>query len=255
VEKSEVPLDAQLAGAVLPTVVSDAEVSVRLCGRGRMSAAEATVVGAAVEVAVAELRARRASAPAVLVAVADALDVKVRVEKAVRPGLTMRAVAEEAGVTAGQVSCVFQLAADRVTVATLHALARWAGLRLDVAADVSELDRRVEAVCRAVHDAIRAWQVETGVAMPVQPWGEATDAEKRSTRASVRAALAGAGPEAQHAQWMAQRLADGWVRGPVRDPKKKTNPNLVPYDELPEVERAKDRLVVNIVSALTNGDS
>lgn len=47
-------------------------------------------------------------------------------------------------------------------------------------------------------------------------------------------------PQDNHDNWMKFRLEEGWVHGPVKDIVAMTHPDLVPYDELPEVERAKD---------------
>ncbi len=44
-----------------------------------------------------------------------------------------------------------------------------------------------------------------------------------------------------HAQWARQRLAQGWTWGPLRDDGAKTTPCLIPYESLPEVEKAYDR--------------
>ena len=44
-----------------------------------------------------------------------------------------------------------------------------------------------------------------------------------------------------HDVWAAGRIAEGWVLGPVKDPTQKTTPLLVPYQELPESEKAFDR--------------
>lgn len=44
-----------------------------------------------------------------------------------------------------------------------------------------------------------------------------------------------------HDVWAANRIAEGWVYGPQRDDRAKTTPCLVPYDQLPEVEKAYDR--------------
>lgn len=46
---------------------------------------------------------------------------------------------------------------------------------------------------------------------------------------------------AEHDRWVAERLADGWVSGPVRDPEAKTTPYLVDYDELAEEVKEYDR--------------
>ena len=44
-----------------------------------------------------------------------------------------------------------------------------------------------------------------------------------------------------HEIWAAGRLADGWRWGPVRDDEKKEHPCLVPYEDLPEIEKDYDR--------------
>ena len=44
-----------------------------------------------------------------------------------------------------------------------------------------------------------------------------------------------------HEVWAQARMAEGWTYGPVKDPEKKTTPQLVPYDELPESEKEYDR--------------
>lgn len=47
-----------------------------------------------------------------------------------------------------------------------------------------------------------------------------------------------------HDIWALQRLADGWNFGEERNETAKTNPCLVPYEELPESEKVYDRNVV-----------
>ena len=44
-----------------------------------------------------------------------------------------------------------------------------------------------------------------------------------------------------HDVWAAQRLAEGWTLGPVRDDATKKHPCLMPYDQLPESEKEYDR--------------
>lgn len=44
-----------------------------------------------------------------------------------------------------------------------------------------------------------------------------------------------------HEVWAASRLAEGWVWGENRDNEKKTTPCLVPYEQLPEIEKEYDR--------------
>ncbi len=47
-------------------------------------------------------------------------------------------------------------------------------------------------------------------------------------------------PEENHNNWMAMKKSQGWVYGPVKDLEKKTHPDLVPFDQLPQVEADKD---------------
>lgn len=44
-----------------------------------------------------------------------------------------------------------------------------------------------------------------------------------------------------HDVWAKGRIAEGYTYGPTRDDVKKTNPCLVPYDELPDSEKEYDR--------------
>lgn len=44
-----------------------------------------------------------------------------------------------------------------------------------------------------------------------------------------------------HENWAKRRCEEGWTLGPVRDDRKKTTPCLVPYSQLPEIEKSYDR--------------
>jgi hypothetical protein len=111
----------------------------------------------------------------------------------------------------------------------------------------------IEKIAPVVHEAIRQWQKANG--QPVSPpWEEATW-ERESTMEAVALALTNPTPGQQHEKWLEERTAQGWVWGAVKDTEKKTNPALVPFDELPEVEKAKDYLVIGIVQALVKAAS
>ncbi len=47
--------------------------------------------------------------------------------------------------------------------------------------------------------------------------------------------------ENAHDHWARGRIDEGWTYGPERNDTNKTNPCLVPYDELPESEKDYDR--------------
>jgi len=57
--------------------------------------------------------------------------------------------------------------------------------------------------------------------------------------------------EIVHDQWAATRMAEGWKLGPVLDAARKVHPSIVPYNELPEKEKDRDRnSVLAAVAAL-----
>lgn len=54
----------------------------------------------------------------------------------------------------------------------------------------------------------------------------------------------------EHERWVADRVADGWRIGPLRDLEAKTHPSLVPWDELDNDDRARDREAVAAIPTL-----
>ena len=44
-----------------------------------------------------------------------------------------------------------------------------------------------------------------------------------------------------HEVWAQSRIQEGWKYGETRDSAAKTTPCLVPYEDLPEIEKAYDR--------------
>jgi len=113
------------------------------------------------------------------------------------------------------------------------------------------MDREFEPIARVVHAAIRAWARANGQS-DIPDWNSAPDWMQESTFASIRFVIAnpGAGPGAQHVQWMEQRKAQGWTYAETRDDTTKRHPMLLPFDQLPEMEQKKDSLVAAIVLAL-----
>ena len=45
-----------------------------------------------------------------------------------------------------------------------------------------------------------------------------------------------------HITWMEARIKEGWKYGPKRDDIKKETPCIVPYKDLPEIEKEYDRI-------------
>ena len=83
-------------------------------------------------------------------------------------------------------------------------------------------------------------------------WADAPDWQKDSANKGVAYHLdsIGTSPQSGHNIWMADKLADGWTLGEVKDPVAKTHPSLVPFHELPKEVQAKDFLFYSIVQGL-----
>jgi RyR domain len=105
-----------------------------------------------------------------------------------------------------------------------------------------------EQIAPVVHEAIRAYQGVLGQKQ-APAWPDCTW-EKQATIDGVELAMIDPSPGASHRKWMEGRIAEGWTYGPVKDAALKTNPTLVPFDELPPEEIAKDYLVIAITQAL-----
>jgi RyR domain len=58
-------------------------------------------------------------------------------------------------------------------------------------------------------------------------------------------------PSQSHENWMAEKEAAGWVFGRVKDPEEKEHPCIVPFEELPPEQKAKDYLFRQVVHSLT----
>ncbi len=54
----------------------------------------------------------------------------------------------------------------------------------------------------------------------------------------------------EHIRWCWDKILNGWIYGKERDNKKKTHPSIVPYEDLSEQEREKDRELVRLIPAL-----
>lgn len=97
------------------------------------------------------------------------------------------------------------------------------------------------------HEANRAIQISTGDPAPSPPWEEAPEWQKESALEGVAHAAWGATPEQLHDEWRKTKYAAGWEYREIKDAERKTHPCLVPYDELPEHQKLKDRVFSAIV--------
>lgn len=109
----------------------------------------------------------------------------------------------------------------------------------------------VNDVAQICHEANRAYCQTIGDGS--QPfWEHAPDWQKDSAINGVKFHLDNpdATPENSHESWLKQKEEEGWKYGPVKNPETKEHPCFVPYNELPEAQKAKDYLFRGIIHSL-----
>lgn len=145
---------------------------------------------------------------------------------------------------------------------------------------MSDLGVALDTLARAAHERYLAEQAAAGVPMGSTPamvaWEALTDDVKRANLAQVAdiqakldavgcaAAPASSGAAEttftdtelellsvrEHGRWCAQRTAAGWTYAPTRDDDARHHPSLVPWSELSEAEKDKDRDAVRRIPLL-----
>ena len=107
-------------------------------------------------------------------------------------------------------------------------------------------------IAKACHAMNAAWAEHATPENPGEAWEDAPEWKRTAALAEVEAHLVNPNmnPAESHESWMEGKIRDGWVFGPVKDGDKKTHPLLIPYEDLPLAEQAKDALFKLTVDAL-----
>jgi hypothetical protein len=99
-----------------------------------------------------------------------------------------------------------------------------------------ELGESLKASNRAFAAGVGEKLRAAGVAVVPAPLADPTTAPRLSGEQVEELAIA------EHERWCRDLIADGWRHGPgPKDPERRLHPSLVPWDELSEEERDKDR--------------
>jgi hypothetical protein len=108
-----------------------------------------------------------------------------------------------------------------------------------------------EQIARVAHEVNRAYCAALGDLSQL-PWDAAPRWQKDSAMNGVALHLKNpaAGPDASHESWSAQKYAEGWTYGPAKRPDLKEHPCLVPFNQLPREQQAKDHIFRAVVLAL-----
>lgn len=118
----------------------------------------------------------------------------------------------------------------------------------------SQCEDDVVIFARIAHEVNRAYCESMGD-MSQPAWADAPQWQRDSTINGVRFHLANpdATPENSHESWLAQKTAEGWRYGAVKNADTKQHPCFLPYDQLPAAQRAKDYLFRGVVHAMADG--
>lgn len=115
------------------------------------------------------------------------------------------------------------------------------------------LNVRVDRIARVCHEVNKAYCEALGDSSQLA-WEDCPEWQKSSARLGVELHLGNhdAGAAASHASWYAQKDAEGWVWGPVKDPERKQHPCMVAFEDLPREQQAKDYIFRGVVLALAD---
>lgn len=82
-------------------------------------------------------------------------------------------------------------------------------------------------------------------------WEDAPEWQRDSAIKGVALALdnPSAPASAQHDSWLAEKLAQGWIYGPIKNAETREHPCIVSYSELPLAQRLKDVLFKSVVNS------
>ena len=107
-----------------------------------------------------------------------------------------------------------------------------------------------EQIAQIVHTAVNTFRLTIGEE-DLGTWENLDEDRKQLTRNAVTRTVEypNISPEDQHEIWAKEKREQGWTYGAEKCPKNLTHPSLIPYEQLSENEKIKDKLVTNTIKA------
>ena len=109
----------------------------------------------------------------------------------------------------------------------------------------------IEKIAQVAHEVNKAYCEAMGDNTQTS-WADAPAWQKESAVLGVMFHVENpdAGANASHNSWMKQKVDTGWKYGEIKDPENKLHPCIVPFDQLPKEQQAKDFLFRQVVHSL-----
>lgn len=116
---------------------------------------------------------------------------------------------------------------------------------------MSDKEALIVLAARTAHEANRAYCLSIGDSTQ-RPWSESAGWQRVSAIDGVRFLIntPKATPEDNHDNWLRAKHADGWTWGPTKDVENKKHPCMMPYQQLPREQRAKDLIFGAVVRSI-----
>lgn len=109
----------------------------------------------------------------------------------------------------------------------------------------------IENIAQVAHELNKAYCESIGDNS--QPsWEDAPEWQKSSAINGVVFHLENpnASPSASHDSWLKQKNEEGWKYGAIKNPETKEHPCFVPYEQLPNEQKAKDYIFRQTIHSL-----
>jgi cytochrome c1 len=109
----------------------------------------------------------------------------------------------------------------------------------------------IEEIAKVCHEVNKAYCEALGDNSQTS-WENAPQWQKDSAILGVKFHIENpnAGADSIHNSWMKQKIDDGWIYGPIKDADKKQHPCIIPFEMLPNEQKAKDYLFKQVVYSL-----
>jgi hypothetical protein len=120
-----------------------------------------------------------------------------------------------------------------------------------MAQTIKQLKMKVEQIAQVAHEINKSYCEAIGDNSQTS-WDDAPQWQKESAVLGVIFHMENpdAGPDASHNSWMKQKIEDGWKYGLTKDPDNKYHPCIMPFEMLPNEQKAKDYLFRQVVHSL-----